>query len=194
MNLPNTLAGSRIFLTFVIMALLFAPYAAAKAVALALFFVAAATDWLDGFLARRLRQTTPLGALLDPIADKVLVIGLLLTFVQLRLVAAWMVLVIILRELLITGVRLYAVSRGIVIPAAREGKHKTLSQMLTLTIVLGLLAVRAFLSGDAAVAFEMRMIVIIHWCMWLTVVLTVYSGGIFFWRNRALFVETSHGK
>ncbi len=191
MNVPNTLAFSRVFLTFFIMGLLFMPGLLAKILALGLFLLAAATDWLDGVLARRFSQVTAFGALLDPIADKVLVIGLLLSFVQLRLVPAWMVLLIILRELLITGVRLYAASRNTMIPAAREGKHKTISQMLTILITLGLLLIRECLTGAAAAAFEVRMQQIVLSCMWMTVVLTVYSGAAFFWNNRAMFNDAA---
>ncbi|MBI3311980.1 MAG: CDP-diacylglycerol--glycerol-3-phosphate 3-phosphatidyltransferase, partial [Candidatus Omnitrophica bacterium] len=131
-NLPNKLTLLRIFLTFLIMGLLFVPGVWAKSLCLALFLLASMSDWLDGYLARRFSQVSPLGVLLDPIADKVLVIGILLAFVQLRLVPAWMVLAILMRELVITGVRLYALNRHVVIPAAREGKHKTVSQMVTI--------------------------------------------------------------
>ena len=191
MNLPTKLTLFRILLTFLIMALLFVPGPIAKAACLALFLLAAATDWWDGYLARRRNQITPLGILLDPIADKVLVIGALLAFVQLRLVRAWMVLIILIRELLITGVRLYAVSRRTVIPASLEGKHKAASQMLAVLIILTLLLIRECVSGPAADRFEPLMPPIILWSMWVAVVLTVISGVSFFWRNRSLFTYAS---
>jgi len=189
MNLPTKLTVLRIVLTFLIMGLLFVPGALAKSLSLALFCLASATDWWDGYLARRLHQITPLGILLDPIADKILVIGLLLTFVQLELVRAWMVLVIVIREFLITGVRLYAASRHVVIPAAREGKHKTVSQMVTIFIILSLLLVRDLLS-DAS-GFEPWMHQVILWCLWVTVMFTVISGASFFWRNRLILFNAS---
>lgn len=189
MNLPNKLTFFRIVLTFLIMALLFVPGALAKGLSLSLFLLACATDWWDGRLARRLNQITPLGTLLDPIADKILVLGVLLAFVQLELIRAWMVLVIFIRELLITGVRLYAASQHTVIPAAREGKHKTLSQMLTVIMVLGLLLVRDFLAGKTRASFEAWMPLVILWCMWITVCLTVISGASFFWRNRSVLLD-----
>ena len=187
MALPTKLTVLRILLTFVIMVLLFVPGALAKGLAFALFVLACATDWWDGYLARRWNQITPLGVLLDPIADKVLVIGLLMSFVQLRLVPAWMVLVIFIRELVITGVRLYAARRQIVIPAATEGKHKTVSQMLTITVILGLLVVRELVAERAAVVWLVWMPRLILLAMWVTVALTVISGASFFWRNRMLF-------
>src|SRR3989338_3479002 len=106
MTFPTKLTCLRLVLTFVIMGLLFVPGPAAKASAFGLFLLAAATDWLDGLLARRWGQISSLGALLDPIADKVLVLGLFLAFVQLRVIPAWMVLIILLLQLVITGVRL----------------------------------------------------------------------------------------
>lgn len=186
MTLPTKLTILRILLTFLIMALLFAPGPMAKGWCLGLFLLAAVTDWWDGLLARRLNQISALGVLLDPIADKIFVLGLLLVFVQLRLLPAWMVLVVLIRELLITGIRLYAVSRQVVIPAAREGKHKTISQMLTILLVLSLLFLRDLLGRGTDPAFEGWMSRAILWAMWVTVALTVYSGATFFWKNRTI--------
>jgi len=189
MNLPTKVTLSRIILTFVIMSLLFIPGVLAKSVCLGLFLLAAATDWWDGLLARRLNQITPLGVLLDPIADKILVIGLLLAFVQLRLVPAWMALVIVIRELVITGVRLYAVSRQIIIPAAREGKHKTISQMVTISVILVFLLMRDVMGTHATATFETWMRAAVSGCLWVTVILTVISGASFFWRNRSVLLD-----
>lgn len=173
------------------MGLLFVPGAPARGLCLGLFVLAVATDWLDGYLARTRRQVTALGVLLDPIADKVLVIGLLLAFLQLGLIRAWMVLVIAIREFLITGVRLYAASRHLVIPAAREGKHKTVSQMLTILLVLVLLLSHEFVDGGTVTRFETWMRGLILWAMWVTVLLTVISGASFFWRNRSVLGDAS---
>lgn len=191
MNLPTKLTVLRLILTFAIMAELFVPGAAAKTVCLALFALASVTDWWDGYLARKWNQRTPLGALLDPIADKVLVIGLMLSFVQLGLIRAWMVLVIAIREFVITGVRLYAASRHIVIPAAREGKHKTASQMFTISLILALLLARELVAGQAAITLAAWMEPVILACMWVTVLLTVISGASFFWRNRSVLRDVS---
>lgn len=191
MNFPTKLTVLRIILTFVIMALLFAPGVLTKAACLALFTLASLTDWWDGYLARKRNQRTPLGALLDPIADKVLVIGLMLSFVQLGLIRAWMVLVIAIREFVITGVRLYAASRHIVIPAAREGKHKTASQMFTIALILALLLARELVAGQAAITLAAWMEPVILACMWVTVGLTVISGASFFWRNRSVLRDVS---
>jgi CDP-diacylglycerol--glycerol-3-phosphate 3-phosphatidyltransferase len=187
MTLPTKLTCLRIVLTFVIMACLFLPGGAAKAAALAGFLLASLTDWLDGHLARRWRQASPLGALLDPIADKVLVLGLFLAFVQLRLVPAWMVLIIALREFLITGVRLLAASRRVVLAAAKEGKHKTASQMATILLILVALLVRELVAEQALPPQAWDAIDwLILACLWITMVLTVASGTTFFWRHRTV--------
>ncbi|MBI3323856.1 MAG: CDP-diacylglycerol--glycerol-3-phosphate 3-phosphatidyltransferase [Candidatus Omnitrophica bacterium] len=186
MTLPTKLTILRIVLTFAIMAALLIPGAAGRGLALGLFLIASLTDWLDGVLARRFRQVSPLGILLDPLADKILVIGLLLAFVQMRLVRPWMVLVIAMRELLITGVRMYAAGRQIMIAAAKEGKHKTFSQMFTIALILALLFCREIVTPAGAARFETTMRAAIGWSMWVTVALTVYSGASFFWRNRTV--------
>jgi len=185
-NLPTKLTVLRVVLTFFIMGLLFVPGPLPKALCVGLFVLAALTDWWDGWLARKTGQISALGVLLDPIADKVLVIGLLLAFVQLGLVRAWMVLVIAVREFLITGIRLYAARGHVVIAAAREGKHKTVSQMLTIFVILSLLLARELLPGASAEHFALWMPRVILWCMGVTVALTVWSGAMFFWRNRTV--------
>ena len=187
MTLPTKLTCLRLVLTFIVMALLFVAGAAAKALALGLFLLAAATDWLDGLLARRWGQISPLGALLDPIADKVLVLGLFLAFVQLRVIPAWMVLIILLRELVITGVRLVAASRHVVLSADREGKHKTVSQMVTIFVVLAVMLAKEAAAPPGLAPSTVRLLDwTVRGCLWVTLVLTVYSGTLFFWRHRAV--------
>lgn len=182
MTLPTKITVLRMFLTVFTMGLLFASGPHAKLGALALFLIAGFTDWLDGFLARRWNQRTPLGALLDPIADKILVLGLFLAFVQLALIPAWMVLVIAAREFLITGVRLVAASRHIVLSAEKEGKHKTVWQMLTISMILLSLA----LDESFGLPPESRRLLdgLVLGCLWVTMILTVASGTMFFWRHR----------
>ncbi len=189
MTLPNKLSILRIILTFVIMGCLFLPGLPAKILSFALFALASLTDWWDGYLARRSNQITPLGMLLDPIADKVLVLGLLLAFVQMGLVPAWMVLVIVIRELGITGVRLYAVRRRIVIAAAKEGKQKMVVQILTIVLVFALLILREWFGGPEGWRYEPLMRRLILTGMWVTMLLTLWSGATFFWRNRTLLTH-----
>ena len=186
MTLPTQLSILRIVLTFVIMGLLFQATPGSTVLAAALFVLASFTDWLDGFLARRWNLKSDLGALLDPIADKVLVLGTFLSFVQLGIVPAWMVLVIASREFLITGVRLVAASRRVVLSAATEGKHKTVSQMGTLVVIFASLITYqqgAWTPGSPA---AIRLDNLIEACLWVTVLLTVYSGYMFFWQHRSV--------
>jgi CDP-diacylglycerol--glycerol-3-phosphate 3-phosphatidyltransferase len=131
--------------------------------ATAVFAVAMATDQVDGWLARRRNQTSAFGSLLDPIADKVLVLGVLVMLVGLRVAPAWMVAAIVVRELLIGGLRQAAIERGIVLAARDLGKLKTWAQ-----------AVAAALGGFAAAgAWNDR---IAWWGLLVAVVLTWVSG------------------
>jgi CDP-diacylglycerol--glycerol-3-phosphate 3-phosphatidyltransferase len=131
--------------------------------ATALFCVAMATDWLDGRLARRGQRTSALGALLDPIADKVLVLGVLVMLVGLGVAPAWMVAAIVVRELLIGGLRQAAIERGIVLAARDLGKLKTWAQ-----------AVAAALGGFAAAGAWDDTVA--WWGLLVAVVLTWVSG------------------
>ena len=189
MTLPTKITVLRIVLAVVIMGLVTVPGLVAKIVCLVLFTLASLTDWLDGYLARRLKQTSPLGILLDPIADKVLVLGVLVSFVQLHVVPAWMVMVILARELLITGVRLYAASRHFVLAAAKEGKHKTTSQMITVILILVSFVVEEAFAGHPPQPLDHLMAQGIAWALWITVVLTVISGASFFWRHREILLD-----
>ncbi|MGC8938547.1 MAG: CDP-diacylglycerol--glycerol-3-phosphate 3-phosphatidyltransferase [Thermodesulfovibrio sp.] len=101
-----------------------------------LFFIASLTDFLDGYLARKFRQITKLGIILDPIADKLLVISALIILVDIARVPAWIATVIVLREFTITTMRFYALSRGVVIPAETAGKAKTVLQMISILLLL----------------------------------------------------------
>ena len=181
MTLPTKLTILRIPLTFLLMGLLFMPGWHAKAAALVCFILASLTDWLDGYLARRWHQTSPMGALLDPIADKILVLGTFMAFVQLRIVPAWMVLIIVLRELFITGVRLFAAHRHIVLASAKEGKQKMVSQVLTIVVILIVLMIQ---EGVDPSTLSVQTIEIMRWTvlggMWMTLLLTVISGASFF--------------
>jgi CDP-diacylglycerol--glycerol-3-phosphate 3-phosphatidyltransferase len=131
--------------------------------ATAVFCVAMTTDWFDGRLARRHGRTSPLGTLLDPIADKVLVLGTLVMLVGVGVVPAWMVALIVVREVLITGLRQAAIERGIVLAARDLGKLKTWAQ-----------AVAAAVAGFAAAgAWSER---VAWWTLLVAVVLTWVSG------------------
>jgi CDP-diacylglycerol--glycerol-3-phosphate 3-phosphatidyltransferase len=143
MNLPNTLSVARIFLVPLLVSVLLTKFEGrlvmglpVELVAAAIFGIASLTDWLDGYLARRRKQVTPLGQILDPLADKLLISATLISLVQLDLVQSWMVAVIISREIAVTGLRNLAYSRGLTMPASGLGKLKMASQVTAILLLL----------------------------------------------------------
>jgi CDP-diacylglycerol---glycerol-3-phosphate 3-phosphatidyltransferase len=143
MNLPNTLTVARIFLVPLLVSVLLTKFEGrlvlglpVELVAAAIFGIASLTDWLDGYLARRRKQVTTLGQILDPLADKLLISATLISLVQLDLVQSWMVAVIISREIAVTGLRNLAYSRGLTMPASALGKLKMASQVVAILLLL----------------------------------------------------------
>jgi len=136
MGLPNKITFLRIlFVPLVVIALLSASRHAGE-LAAAILIVGSITDWLDGYFARKRGQSTAVGKLLDPIADKLLVLGALVPLVGLGRVPAWIVVVIVGREIAVTGLRSIAANQGIVIKARELGKLKTVSQMVALVMLV----------------------------------------------------------
>ena len=145
MNLPNLLTILRIFFVPLLVAVMVADqrslswgaYTVSNAtLALAIFLAAAATDLLDGYLARRWRQVTTVGTLLDPIADKLLVSAALVSLVEMHRVPAWMAIMIVGREFAIAGLRSIAAAEGYVIRASDLGKTKMIMQVLAISVVM----------------------------------------------------------
>lgn len=195
MNLPNKITISRICLTFVFMFFLFSKGVVFKTLALLTFIAASFSDFLDGYLARKHNAITGFGQLMDPIADKVLVLAAFLAFVELRLVPAWMVVLIISRELIITGVRIFASTKSKIIPASPEGKHKTVSQMVAIITILSFLILREagikmFKYWGPIVEYYFRWF--IFFLMLVTVILTLTSGISYLIRNRDIFLSADH--
>ncbi len=143
MNLPNSLTLARIVLVPLLVVVLLTSFQGhlvlglPKGMAAALIFgVASLTDWLDGYLARRRKQITVLGQLLDPIADKLLTTAAFVSLVQLDMVPAWIVAVIIGRELAVTGLRGVAQTRGLIMPASGLGKLKMVAQVVAILALM----------------------------------------------------------
>jgi CDP-diacylglycerol---glycerol-3-phosphate 3-phosphatidyltransferase len=139
MNLPNTLTLSRIFLVPLLVVVLLTKFEGRQIlgvdknlVAAAIFGLASLTDWLDGYLARRRKQVTPLGQMMDPLADKLLTSAVFIALVQMEVAKAWMVAVIIGRELAVTALRSIAYSRGVTIAASRMGKVKMVAEVVAI--------------------------------------------------------------
>lgn len=196
MNLPNKLTVSRFFLTGAFLAAIFARFPGNESVALVLFSAAAITDALDGRIARQRGLITNFGILMDPLADKILTCSAFIAFVELGQVEAWMVVVIVARELAITGLRLLAVSRNVILAAEGFGKHKTISQMTTIISILVLLSYEQWglpghlLFGWALPGSELPWIAwFVAVSKWTSVALTILSGGIYLWRNRHVYLS-----
>ena len=139
MNLPNKLTFIRLVLAVPFIYFLQESNAEGfvyRMIAFALFVVASLTDFFDGYLARKYNLVTDFGKLMDPLADKILVISALVLFVELRYIPAWMSIIVIAREFLISGIRMLAAAKGEVIPAGKLGKYKTTSQMIVILIMI----------------------------------------------------------
>ena len=186
MNIANRLTMLRIILTFVFMFFLFIPALWAKATALLIFIFAALSDFFDGRIAQKKNMVTDFGKLMDPIADKILVLAAFAAFVQIQLIDAWMFVIVVAREILITSLRLFALNKGKVLSAAKAGKHKTLSQMVVIFYILGFIvlkeAILTFSTWNPS--WESFFRNSIYMMMLLTVGLTLYSGLSYLWENR----------
>lgn len=136
LNLPNSITVFRILLIPVFMTFLLGTVPGGAVLAALTFVVAAATDSLDGYFARRRSQTTVLGAFLDPLADKLLVSAALVVLVELGNVSVWVAMVIIAREFAVSGLRMVAAAEDVIIPASRWGKAKTASQVIAIVAVI----------------------------------------------------------
>ena len=166
-NVPNTLSLVRVFLAPLVLLflslrigtpILFLPSVSwGDALAAVVFIIAAITDSLDGYIARKHHLITTLGKFIDPLADKVLVIAAMLALIELGRVPAWIVMVIITREFVVTGLRLVAAAEGVVIAASKGGKLKTVTQIIALVMLI--------------LNIPGGMIV-----MWVAMILTVWSG------------------
>ena len=135
-NAPNLLSFSRIVATILVFVLVLIDQPVTFVVATVVFFLASMTDLLDGYLARRYHLVSPLGIFLDLTADKVFVSAILIAYVQIALVPAWIVVIIVTREFLVTGLRSVASARGTVIPAGKLGKQKTFITLLAIGGIL----------------------------------------------------------
>jgi CDP-diacylglycerol--glycerol-3-phosphate 3-phosphatidyltransferase len=199
-NLPNKLTVSRFVLTGLFLVAMFSRSPVNDTIALVLFSIAGLTDYFDGKIARERKLITSFGILMDPLADKILTCSAFIALVERSKfnpgmgalpavsVEAWMVVVIVARELAITGLRLLAASKGVTMAAERYGKHKTISQIV---------AIIALLVMDAHVewwpwlkeAFGYLMPWFPAVALWVTVLLTFSSGAIYLWKNRQIYLE-----
>lgn len=181
MNLANKLTIIRIFLVPIFLIFFTVesiPYG--SAIATIIFIVASLTDQLDGYIARSRNQITNFGKFMDPLADKLLVITALVSLVELQFIGAWIAIIIIARELAVTGLRTIAASNGIVIAASWWGKVKTVTQMTA--IIVALLSIVFNLSW---------MQIIAKICMYIAAAATIISGVDYFVKNKNVLNATN---
>jgi len=171
MTLPNAITLARLALVIPLAIALEGGHAMW---ALGLFVFASGTDWVDGYLARKLNQTSALGALLDPLVDKILVTAALAGLTYQGIIPAWTVTVVLSREFLITGLRAAAINAGIVLAASIWGKLKTVSQMLAIVLLL---------ASDALPT----MLPVAQGVWWIAIAFTIGSGLEYLWQTRSIW-------
>ena len=179
MNLPNLLTLSRIPILFGVVGFLYLPFAGSSSLAFVLFIIGALTDWADGYYARKQGLVSNFGKLMDALTDKVFMVGLFISLLVIGILPEWtlpLLLLILSREFLITGLRLVAASEGVVLAAEKSGKHKTVSQMVAAILLLLAVAIRADFSERLPQIFGD----ILHWgglgFFVIATLLTVSSG------------------
>ncbi|HEY5911447.1 MAG TPA: CDP-diacylglycerol--glycerol-3-phosphate 3-phosphatidyltransferase [Verrucomicrobiae bacterium] len=193
MNLPNKLTVSRFVLTVAFLAIMFSRVRFHVTIALVLFVAGGISDFFDGHIARRDKLITNFGILMDPLADKIMVCSAFIAFVGLGWISAWMVVIIVARELAITGLRLLAASKSVVLAAEGYGKNKTITQIVAIVSIL-VLHSYADWGGVGAAVFGIRLFgsAWVEWfteiAIWVAVALTFISGWVYLWRNRALYL------
>lgn len=174
MNLPNQLTMLRIILIPIFIIVLMTGHWYVSGV---LFILASATDALDGHIARKRNLVTNFGKIMDPLADKLLVTAALICLVELGVVPGWMVIVILAREFMITGLRAVAAGEGVIIAAGKSGKMKTILQMTALSLIL-------LKDWPFALFTDFPVSLVV---LWAAVFMTVYSGIEYMVQNRKIF-------
>lgn len=182
-RVPNLLCLLRIAVTPVVVAILFFPGPIPSLVAASIFFLASITDVLDGYIARLQKSETPVGKLLDPLADKVLINSVMIMLIPLGRIPAWMVALIIAREVAVTGLRGIATMQGLVIAASNWGKAKTVLQTSAL---MGLLLHYRYLGID----FHLLGMFL----MWIAFIVTLGSGFDYFFKFYREYLKKNHGE
>jgi len=188
MNIPNQLTLTRLGFTVGFVLSLSIPWPGAATLAFVLFVIASFTDFLDGHLARRWNLVTDFGALMDPLADKIMTTAAFIMLVAAGVIPAWAVVIIVSREFLITGLRMLAGSKGMVLPAEKLGKHKTAWQIITILYFLLLLSLSELSGSIASSTWLPALFTLGDWLVAVTVILTLWSGLGYLVRHRDLIV------
>ena len=170
MNTANKLTMLRVFMIPAFLLVLYLGIPFATYIALAIFIVASLTDWLDGYIARNCNQTTDFGKFMDPLADKCLVIAAMLWFVEIGQMPAWALLIVVVREFAVSGIRMQAANLGRVIAAGWSGKVKTASTMVCICLML------------LPIPLVVNTV-----CVAVIVATTLYSGAEYLIQNKDVF-------
>jgi CDP-diacylglycerol--glycerol-3-phosphate 3-phosphatidyltransferase len=179
MNWPNRLTLTRVFLAPLFVFLFLIDNTYARLAALIVFVLAALTDLVDGWLARKYNITTGFGRFMDPLADKILISAALVAFVALGYARAWMVLPIIARDFFVTGLRSLAAYKGIVIATSGFAKAKTFLQMVAVGVILAFINLKTFLpiwGVEWAIFGDPRVLTVFDVMLFVTMVVTVWTG------------------
>ncbi|MEZ5360532.1 MAG: CDP-diacylglycerol--glycerol-3-phosphate 3-phosphatidyltransferase [Candidatus Zixiibacteriota bacterium] len=179
MNTPNKLTLSRIILSPIFMVFFLMENVYCRVLSLVIFIIAALTDLWDGYLARKYGIVTGFGKFMDPLADKILTSTAFVSFLALGYVKAWMIMLIIIREFSITGLRSLAAYRGMVISPTMSAKLKTVFQMVTIASILLYINAKTVFeaSGYTGTFFESTLVIqVFDWMMLITTVITVVTG------------------
>lgn len=195
MNLPNKLTIFRILLVGVFMFFLFAHGVLSKVLALVIFLIASLTDFLDGYFAKKNNMVTNFGKLMDPIADKILVLSAFLAFVEMELIPAWMVVIIIFREVTVTGLRIAALTQNKVLAADDGGKHKMVSQVFSIFVIMLFIIFReagmkvfGFWNGSTERVYKDAIFIL----MLITTFLTLASGIAYLIKNKGVYFNAKN--
>ncbi len=207
MNLPNYLTFARILMVPILVVVLMTRVQNHEIIGVLVFWAASITDLLDGYLARRLKQITTLGKLLDPLADKLLVMGALISLVELNLAPAWMVFIILSREMAITGLRGIASEEGITIAAESIGKWKMGAQIASIScLILGpkldgwlftwthWQVFDVFIRLNKPYSFFLGMGVLLLWAAMILAIWSAVSYFRAFWRKLGSSILKGEGK
>jgi len=163
-----------------------------RTIAFFIFVMAGVTDALDGYYARKRNLLTDFGKLMDPLADKILISAAFISFVQWpedTQVQAWMAIVIVAREFAVTGVRLLAASKGVIIGAHRWGRNKMVSQSLTAGIILAFLSLKEHVPASVEDAINYPVSIALNVLLYTTVTITAATGIVFLLKHRELMVS-----
>jgi CDP-diacylglycerol--glycerol-3-phosphate 3-phosphatidyltransferase len=183
MTVANRLTVLRLILTLPFVAALSLPFPGGKLLAFALFTFSSLTDLADGYIARRFNQITDFGKLMDPLVDKIMTMSAFVCLVSLGNIPAWAVIVILSREFLVTGLRMLAANRNIVLPAERLGKLKTIWQIVTICYWLLLMPVLDQFGHQITPPIVATLNMVGLALVLLTVALTLWSGVAYFAKN-----------